>query len=109
MRLYNNGFFRSFVETDITRSWTLRYLLDNKRFDMYNFTQNDLLLYFYNETTPEMTLAIENALKVDFQLEAELKQIRETYQQVAIELESPRTETILHVLRYARETMPASI
>lgn len=76
---------------------------------MHNFTQNDLLLYFYNETTPEMTLAIEQALKVDFQLAEELKQLRETYQQVAIELETPRTETILNVLRYARETMPASI
>ncbi|ULQ56155.1 hypothetical protein KJS94_16015 [Flavihumibacter rivuli] len=68
------------------------------------FTQEDLLLYLYKETSPEQTAAIEAALKQDWSLREKLTILQESIKELEQPLQSPRMESILNVLAYARET-----
>jgi len=70
---------------------------------MTNFTPEDLLLYLYNETTPEQTLAIEEALKKDWTLREKLSVLKTSKQRLDKIKLSPRTEVVLNILNYARE------
>lgn len=69
------------------------------------FTPEDLLLYFYNETSPEQNAAIEAALKQDWALKEEYANLQESIKELAQPLESPRTEVVLNALNYAREAV----
>jgi hypothetical protein len=71
---------------------------------MTNFTPEDLLLYLYKETSPEQTIAIEKALKKDWTLSEKLSVIKTSMQRLDKIAVSPRTEVILNVLNYARES-----
>ena len=68
------------------------------------FTPEDLVRYLYNETSPEITAAIEAALMEDWTLREKFEVLKSSAQTLDKALESPRTETILNVLNYARET-----
>ncbi len=70
------------------------------------FTPEDLLLYLYKESSPELTLAIETALKDDWMLCEKLQVIQSHYFMEDLDkiTVSPRTEVILRVMEYARET-----
>jgi len=70
---------------------------------MPSFTPEDLLLYLYNETSPEMTKAVEEALKNDWTLREKLNVLKISKQRLNNVIESPRTEVILRILNYARE------
>ena len=70
---------------------------------MPSFTPEDLLLYLYNETSPEMTKAVEEALKNDWTLREKLNVLKISKQRLTNVIESPRTEVILKILNYARE------
>jgi len=70
---------------------------------MPSFTPEDLLLYLYNETSPEMTKAVEEALKNDWTLREKLNVLKVSKQRLNNVIESPRTEVILSILNYARE------
>lgn len=72
------------------------------------FTPEELIQYLYQETSPEKTAAIEEALRNDFALREKVDSLKANMEQLDKIIESPRTETILNILRYARETMPAS-
>ena len=73
------------------------------------FTPEDLLLYLYKESSPELTVAIESALKEDWMLREKLQVLQAS----AVELQkitvSPRMEVILRVMNYARETAAESV
>lgn len=69
---------------------------------MTNFTPEDLLMYLYKETTPEMTHAIENALQMDWTLREKLSIVKVAGERLDKIIESPRTEVILNILDYAR-------
>ena len=71
---------------------------------MTNFTPEDLLLYLYKESSPELTQAIEKALKMDWTLREKLAIIQVAGERLEKILESPRTEVILNILDYARTT-----
>jgi len=74
------------------------------------FTPEDLVMYLYNETSPEKTAAIELALQNDWALREKLQLLRESVKDVEhMPLSSPRTEVILRVLNYAKQTEPASV
>ena len=73
------------------------------------FTPEDLLLYLYNEATPEQTAAIEQALKEDWTLREKLTVLKTSMLRLDKIKESPRTEVVLNVLNYARDTMPAEV
>ncbi len=70
------------------------------------FTPEDLLLYLYKESSPDLTLAIETALKEDWMLREKLQDLQS--QSLLDDLDkitvAPRMEVILRVMDYARET-----
>jgi hypothetical protein len=68
------------------------------------FTPEDLVRYLYNETSPDKTAAIETALQEDWTLREKFEVLKASAQNLDKITESPRTEIILNVLNYARET-----
>jgi hypothetical protein len=73
------------------------------------FTPEDLVMYMYQETSPEKTAAIEVALQNDWALREKLQLLRESVKDLDHQpLSSPRTEVVLRVLNYAKQTEPAS-
>ena len=66
-----------------------------------SFTPEDLLEFLYKETTPERTQAIEEALRADWTLREKLAVLQTARERLDRISESPRTETILRLLRYA--------
>lgn len=71
---------------------------------MINFTPEDLLLYLYNEMNPQQTAAVEAALEKDWTLREKLAVLKASMQRLDKITVSPRTEVVLNVLNYARET-----
>jgi len=70
------------------------------------FTPEELVRYLYNETSPEKAAAIEAALQEDWALREKFEVLKASSDRLDKILESPRTEVILKVLHYARETAP---
>ena len=68
------------------------------------FTPEDLLLYLYKESSPELTVAIESALKEDWMLREKLQVLQSSADELDKVTISPRMEVILRVMNYARET-----
>jgi len=68
------------------------------------FTPEDLLLYLYKESSPELTVAIESALKEDWMLREKLQVLQSSADELDKVTVSPRMEVILRVMNYARET-----
>lgn len=68
---------------------------------MHYFTPDDLLLYLYKELTPEQTAAIEEALKQDWTLREKLAVLKTAMERLDNLTDSPRTEVVLNVLKYA--------
>lgn len=73
------------------------------------FTQEELVQYLYNETSPEKAAAIESALQTDWTLREKLETLQHSAQLLERKLESPRTQTITNILNYARETMGETV
>ena len=74
---------------------------------MHNYSPEDLILYLYKETSADVTAAIEKALAEDWTLREKLEVLRESMASLSgnTVLESPRTEIVLNVLNYARQTI----
>lgn len=70
---------------------------------MINFTAEDLVLYLCKETTETQTISIEKALQEDWTLREKLQVLKTSLERLDKIIESPRTEIILEILRYARE------
>jgi hypothetical protein len=68
------------------------------------FTPEDLLLYLYKESSPDLTLAIESALKEDWMLREKLQVLQSSSDELNKVTVAPRMEVILRVMNYARET-----
>ncbi len=73
------------------------------------FTPEDLVMYLYHESTPEKAAAIEVALQTDWTLREKLEVLQQAVTSLEQTLVSPRTEAVLSVLNYARETAPESV
>jgi hypothetical protein len=73
------------------------------------FTPEDLILYLYQETSPEKTAAIQQALANDWALQEKFNVIKTSVEQLTTEMYAPRAETVLNVLNYARETMAETV
>jgi hypothetical protein len=68
------------------------------------FTPEDLLLYLYKESSPDLTAAIESALKEDWMLREKLTVLQSSADELNKVTVAPRMEVILRVMNYARET-----
>lgn len=66
------------------------------------FTPEDLLQYLYKETEPQLTAAIEEALEKDWTLREKLAVLQASKTRLDSIVASPRTETVLNILRYAQ-------
>ncbi len=73
------------------------------------FTPEDLLLYLHKESSPELTSAIDAALKENWALQEELSQLQSSVDQLDKLIVSPRMEVVLKVMHYARETAVESM
>ena len=70
---------------------------------MHNYSPEDLILFLYKETSPEVTIAIEKALQEDWTLREKLSVLKTSMERLNSITIAPRTEIILNVLRHARE------
>jgi hypothetical protein len=73
------------------------------------FTQEELVQYLYNETSPERSAAIELALQNDWILREKFEILQHSVQTLNTRLESPRTQSVMNVLSYARETVGETV
>lgn len=71
---------------------------------MTHFTPEDLLQYLYKETPAALTQSIEEALRTDWTLREKLAVLKAAQQRLDMLVETPRTETVLNILSYARKT-----
>ncbi len=69
------------------------------------FTPEDLILFVYQETSPENTEVIKDALANDWALQQKFNVLESSISELDTELYAPREESVLRVLNYARETM----
>lgn len=70
---------------------------------MYNYTPEEILLYLYKESSPELTAAIEEELKKNWALREKLAVMKTAMERLNNITVSPRTEVVLNVLRYASD------
>lgn len=102
------NFFRA-ISPLITRFYTGHItsdkviFLDINGLLMINFTPEELLLYLYNETSKEQTVAIKKALEQDWTLREKLAVLKDSMQRLDVLIESPRANVVLDILSYARE------
>jgi hypothetical protein len=68
------------------------------------FTPEDLLRYLYKESSPELTLAIESALKENWILREKLQVLSSSVNSLDKIVVAPRAEVVERVLNYARKT-----
>lgn len=73
------------------------------------FTPEELIQYLYKETSPARTAQIEEVLQHDWTLREKLEVLKNTLQAMDTPLESPRTEAVMNVLNYARESVSESV
>jgi hypothetical protein len=73
------------------------------------FTPEELIQYLYKETSPARTAQIEEVLQHDWTLREKLEVLKNTLQLIDRPLESPRTEAVMNVLNYARESVSESV
>jgi hypothetical protein len=71
---------------------------------MHNFTPEDLICYLYKEMSPEQTAAIEEALLRDWSLREKLGVLKASHERLNTLMETPRTEVVLNILKYAGAT-----
>ena len=62
------------------------------------------MLYLYKESSPDLTVAIESALKEDWMLREKLQVLQSSSDELDKVTVSPRMEVVLRVMNYARET-----
>ena len=70
---------------------------------MDNFTPEDLLLYLYKEASTEQMMSIEHALMKDWTLREKLEVLKDSMKRLEKTSVSPRIESVLKVLNYARQ------
>ena len=73
------------------------------------FTQEELVQYLYNETSPERSAAIETALQQDWMLREKFEVLQNSAQALDTPLESPRIQTVMNIMNYARETVSETV
>ncbi|RYY83408.1 MAG: hypothetical protein EOO15_21470 [Chitinophagaceae bacterium] len=71
---------------------------------MHHYTPEDLLRYLYCEMTTEETAALDAELTRNWALREKLAVLKSGQERLNLLVESPRTEVILNVLKYAYQT-----
>ncbi len=72
---------------------------------MHNFTQEDLLLYLYNETSQKQTVEIKAALETDWSLREKFEELKLAQKNLETLQMSPSQQTIDNILNYAEKAV----
>ncbi|RYY64412.1 MAG: hypothetical protein EOO12_09740 [Chitinophagaceae bacterium] len=75
---------------------------------MHQYTPEDLLRYLYHEMNGEESAALDTELARNWALREKLAVLKTAHERLNAIIESPRTEVILNVLKYAYATSPAA-
>ncbi|MBM3412593.1 MAG: hypothetical protein FJY19_04340 [Bacteroidetes bacterium] len=76
---------------------------------MKAYTPEDLVLYLYHEMDASQRKALEEAMETDWTLREKMGVLKTTLERLDQRLESPRTEVILNILRYASNTQVQTV
>lgn len=72
---------------------------------MKKFKEEDLILYLYQDCSPSLSIAIEEALAGDMELTDRLAVLRRTISQLdKLKLKSPSKQSISAILKHAADT-----
>ncbi|TCJ18752.1 hypothetical protein EPD60_03050 [Flaviaesturariibacter flavus] len=71
---------------------------------MYNYTPEDLLRFLYHEMNVEDARSLESELSRDWSLREKLAVLKSAQERLNGAMESPRTEVVLNILKYAAAT-----
>lgn len=72
---------------------------------MKKIKEEDLILYLYNECTPELRAAVEKALDEDIELKDRFQVLKRTIKQLnKLKLLSPSRQSIKAIMKHARES-----
>ncbi len=69
---------------------------------MPHFTTEDLIQYIYQETSKEQSMAIEKAIQIDWALQEKFEALKDSKQRLNEIVESPRPQSVMAILEYAR-------
>ncbi len=72
---------------------------------MHNFTQEDLLLYLYNETSHTKSAQIKAALENDWNLREKFEELTAAQSELKTLKMSPSQKTIDKILNYAEKSV----
>jgi hypothetical protein len=72
---------------------------------MHNFTPEDLLMYLYDETSPEKTAQIKAALESDWSLREKFEVLNSAKKRLDALKMSPAQQTIDNILNHAEKTV----
>ena len=72
---------------------------------MHNFTQEDLLLYLYNETSQKQTVEIKAALETDWSLREKFEELKLAQKNLETLQMSPSQQTIDNILKYDKKAV----
>ncbi|WP_243697441.1 hypothetical protein [Flaviaesturariibacter aridisoli] len=75
---------------------------------MHQYTPEDLLRYLYHEMSQEESAALDTELARSWALREKLAVLKTAHERLNAITESPRTEVILNVLKYAYASSPAA-
>lgn len=71
---------------------------------MAHYTSEDLIQYLYHETGEQETKAIEQALETDWNLKEQFEALKATKQGLDKLVSSPRPQSIMAILNYAKKS-----
>jgi hypothetical protein len=70
---------------------------------MKKIKEEDLIMYIYNDCTPELTTAINQAIKEDASLKNQLDVLQRSVDQLdKLQLQTPSKQSIKAILQYAK-------
>lgn len=71
---------------------------------MKNFKEEELIMYVYQDCTPELTKAIDKAILEDAELKKQVETLQRSKDQLGkLKLKSPSKKSIKAILDYARK------
>ncbi|HQS24231.1 MAG: hypothetical protein B7Y11_07320 [Sphingobacteriia bacterium 24-36-13] len=71
---------------------------------MKNFKEEELIMYVYQDCTPELTKAIDKAIIEDAELKKQIETLQRSKDQLdKLKLKSPSKKSIKAILDYARK------
>lgn len=68
---------------------------------MHNYAPEDLIRYLYKETSADENAEIEESLEKDWTLREKSAVLKASFERLNTIIQSPRTQSVLNILKYA--------